>query len=99
MTNFPKFCTEIDAFHSRCGINFSHTDHILQSRAITRVLNLYADLRSLHSWEADPNRHIYLRLCEQMIEDWQVWVNDGQPRKDNPFETVGYKELKEKIGW
>ncbi|OJJ88121.1 uncharacterized protein ASPGLDRAFT_79778 [Aspergillus glaucus CBS 516.65] len=72
ITSFPKFCTEIDAFRSRYGIDFSHTHQILESRAIIRVLNLYSDVKTLHLWETDKNRHKYLRLCEQVIEDWQV---------------------------
>lgn len=99
ITSFPKFCIEIDAFRSRYGIDFSHTHQILESRAIIRVLNLYSDVKTLHLWETDKNRHKYLRLCEQVIEDWQVWVGNGMLKTKSPFETAGYKELKRKMGW
>lgn len=53
ITSFPKSCTEVDAFRSRDGIDFSHTHQILESRVIIRALNLYPDVKMLHLWEAD----------------------------------------------
>jgi len=61
-------------------------------------LNLYADVKTLHLWETDKNRHKYLRLYEQTAEDWQVCVNNRLPGTRAPFETAGYKVPKKKMG-
>jgi len=58
-----------------------------------RVMNLYADLEGLHQWRTER------QLCEQVIEHWHLWLDDGLPEEDDLFRSSLYVQLKNRFGW
>lgn len=51
---------------------------------IMRVIDLYADVEGLHQWRAER------QLCEQVIENWHFWLEDGLPEEDDLFRNLDY---------
>lgn len=82
--NLTKKYVEMVAFNKRYRTKFINPSIIVHMPGIMRVIDLYADVEGLHQWRAER------QLCEQVIENWHFWLEDGLPEEDDLFRNLDY---------
>lgn len=62
-------------------------------------LNLYIDLKKLRL--PGINIQYYAQICEEVISNWELWVEAAQPPeiKNFSFKNRWYIEMKDEMGW